>query len=51
MRAPVLAILSPTLGTVLQVYMLWIVLEFMAEVSRGGALPVKTGLEVMEEDA
>lgn len=43
MTAPALAIVSPTLGTILQCYMLWIVTDFMDELTHNGcSLPVKS---------
>lgn len=51
MRAPVLAIISPCAGTVLQCYMLWIVMEFMDEVSHGGCAAKITSKKSMEEDS
>jgi FtsH-binding integral membrane protein len=52
MRSPVLAITSPVVGTVLTCYMLWIVMEFMDEVSHGGcAAKIISKTKSMEEDA
>ncbi len=54
MLAPITAIISPTVGTALQCYMLWIVWEFMDEVSQGGgkAMIAKTAYaKSMEEDS
>jgi len=41
------AIISPTLGTILQCYMLWIVMEFMEELAHGGcaAIPIKSHVD------
>ncbi|CAL8095341.1 unnamed protein product [Orchesella dallaii] len=47
MTAPIPAIISPILGTILQCYMLWIVMEFMEEVAHGGcaSIPIKAQVE------
>lgn len=54
MLAPVIAIISPIVGTIIQCYMLWIVWEFMDEVAQGGCKAItakKVYAKSMEEDS